>query len=145
MLVRIFGMQAELNDHIFKTQSLFAPGGKALDMQAIHAAAQRGELGVNDIPNQWLARYAQAMQAELKELEEELLWKWWSRDEIDLQNIRVELADVLHFLISAMISAGMTAEHVFDIYRQKHAVNVQRQDEGYSKRNKDEGPNRAIA
>ena len=38
-----------------------------------------------------------AMKEELCELDDELLWKWWSKDKIDMQNIRVELIDILHF------------------------------------------------
>ncbi len=84
------------------------------------------------------------MDEEVKELNAELLWKWWSKDEIDIQNIRVELIDVLHFLVSAMISAGLTPEKVFDVYQQKHAVNIARQDSGYSKATKTEDDNRNI-
>ena len=80
----------------------------------------------------------------LSELDEELLWKWWSKDEIDMQNIRVELIDILHFLISAMMCAGLTAEKVFDIYQQKHAVNIKRQDMDYNKKIKTEDDNKDI-
>ena len=99
---------------------------------------------VNDLPNQWLLRYAKAMEEEFVELKAELRWKWWSKDGIDLQNIRVELVDLLHFLVSAMISAGLTADKVHDLYRQKHAVNVARQDAGYCLASKTEDDNRGI-
>jgi hypothetical protein len=39
------------------------------------------------LPNQWLQRYAKAMEEELVELKAELRWKWWSKDGIDLQNM----------------------------------------------------------
>ena len=64
----------------------------------IAEAASRGQLMANDLPNQWLLRYAKAMKEELRELHSDLRWKWWSKDAIDLQNIRVELVDLLHFL-----------------------------------------------
>ena len=51
-----------------------------------------------------------------------------------MQNIRVELIDILHFLVSAMMCAGLSAEKVFDIYRQKHAINIKRQDTEYNKK-----------
>ena len=38
----------------------------------------------------------------------------------------------------------MTADDVFDIYKQKNQVNLNRQDYGYSKANKDEAENKAI-
>jgi len=91
-----------------------------------------------------LVNYSKAMKEELYELDDELLWKWWSKDKIDMQNIRVELIDILHFLISAMMCAGLTADKVFDIYQQKHAVNIKRQNSDYNKKTKTEDDNREI-
>ena len=144
MLKDIFSMQTDLNNYVFKKNSLRDDKGKVLDMKSIFDAAIEGRLMVNDLPNKWLVNYAKAMEEEQKELNDELLWKWWSKDEIDIQNIRVELIDILHFLVSAMISAGLTPERVFDVYKQKHAVNLNRQDSGYSKNTKSEDDNRDI-
>lgn len=144
MLASIFNMQAELNNYVFSNNNLTDKNGNVLNMQAIFESVENGELMVNDLPNTWLSNYARAMDEELQELYEDLLWKWWSRDKIDIQNIRVELIDILHFLVSAMISAGLTPEKVFDVYRQKHAVNIERQDTGYSRETKDENDNRDI-
>ncbi len=145
MLQAIFQLQAELNDHVFARQALRTSAGHPLRMVDIAESAARGELMVNDLPNQWLLRYAKAMEEEVQELQADLRWKWWSRDEINLQNVRVELIDVLHFLVSAMITAGMTAEKVYDVYRQKHAVNLARQEQGYSMESKTEDDNRTIS
>ena len=144
MLRRIFEMQTELNNYVFEKNRLTGRDGRTLDMTAIFGAAEAGELMVNDLPNTWLRNYTKAMEEETKELNDELLWKWWSKDHIDIQNIRVELIDILHFLVSAMISAGLTPEKVYDVYRQKHAVNVKRQDDGYSRATKTEDDNRSI-
>ena len=114
-------------------------------MQKIIDAVAANQLMVNELPNEWLTNYAKAMKEELIELDEELLWKWWSKDEIDMQNIRVELIDILHFLISAMMCAGLDAEKVFDIYQQKHAVNLKRQDSDYKKATKTEDDNKGIS
>ena len=129
---------------MFAKNGLRNEAGRDLTMSAIMRAAAGDERGVNDPPNQWLLNYARAMREELDELDAELLWKWWSRDEIDLQNIRVELIDILHFLVSAMMSAGLTPDKVLDIYRQKHALNLRRQDQGYNRQDKTEDDNRAI-
>ena len=145
MLKRIFEMQTELNDYVFDKNHLRGPNGSPLTMTAIFNAVEDNQLRVNQLPNQWLVNYARAMKEELVELDEELLWKWWSRDDIDMQNIRVELIDILHFLVSAMICAGLTPEKVFDVYAQKHAVNLQRQDSGYNRANKSEEDNRQIS
>ena len=113
-------------------------------MDAIFSAINDNQLMANDLPNIWLSKYAKATSEELDELNEELLWKWWSKDKIDIQNIRVELIDLLHFLVSGMICAGLTPERVFDIYRQKHEVNIKRQDSEYSRANKTEDDNKEI-
>ncbi|MCA9216996.1 MAG: dUTPase [Planctomycetales bacterium] len=144
MLRSIFEMQADLNDHVFVKNDIKAKDGSPLTMREIAEHADAGKLGVNDLPNQWLKRYAEAMAAEFDELRDDVLWKWWSRDQIDLQNIRVELIDILHFLISAMISSGLSAEKVFDIYQQKHSINLTRQDKGYNQASKTEDDNRTI-
>ena len=144
MLEDIFRMQLELNDYVFKKNNLKNKSGDVLNMQAIITAVKNEDMMVNDLPNKWLVNYSKAIKEELSELDEELLWKWWSKDEIDMQNIRVELVDILHFLISAMMCAGLTAEKVFDIYQQKHAVNIKRQDMDYNKKIKTEDDNKDI-
>ena len=144
MLKKIFEMQTELNDYVFSKNHLADNAGAQLTMAAIFSATEAGKLKVNDLPNQWLSNYSKAIREEINELDADLLWKWWSKDEIDMQNIRVELIDVLHFLVSAMICAGLTPEKVFDVYRQKHAVNLNRQDTNYSKNSKTEEDNKNI-
>ena len=144
MLEDIFKMQLELNDYVFKKNNLKDKSGNDLNMQSIIVSAEKEEMMVNDLPNEWLVNYSKAIKEELLELDDELLWKWWSKDKIDMQNIRVELIDILHFLVSAMMCAGLTAEKVFDIYQQKHAVNIKRQDTDYNKKTKTEDDNREI-
>ncbi len=144
MLQSIFDMQTALNDYVFQKNDLRGTDGQPLSMRAIVEEVADDRRSVNDLPNLWLSRYAKAMAEELVELDDELLWKWWSNDKIDVQNIRVELIDLLHFLVSAMICSGLTAEKVHDIYQQKHAINIARQDSGYSKETKSEDDNRTI-
>ena len=144
MLEDIFKMQLELNDYVFKKNNLKDKSGNHLNMQSIIIAAEKEEMMVNDLPNEWLVNYSKAIKEELLELDDELLWKWWSKDKIDMQNIRVELIDILHFLVSAMMCAGLSAEKVFDIYRQKHAINIKRQDTEYNKKIKTENDNKEI-
>lgn len=144
MLSQIFKMQTELNNYVFSSNKLSNNSGNTLSMADIFEAVNNNQLMVNDLPNRWLANYSKAMQEELNELDDDLLWKWWSKDRIDIQNIRVELIDILHFLVSAMICAGLTADKVFDVYQQKHSINLDRQDSGYSKDSKTEDDNRTI-
>ncbi len=144
MLSRIFSMQMELNDYVFNKNEIMDDSGKPLSMVKVYEAVTANKLMVNQLPNTWISNYSRAMREELNELDEDLLWKWWSKDTIDIQNIRVELVDILHFLVSAMICAGLTPEKVFDVYRQKHAVNLNRQDTGYNRTSKTEDDNRGI-
>ena len=144
MLEDIFKMQLELNDYVFKKNNLKDKSGNDLNMQSIIVSAEKEEMMVNDLPNEWLVNYSKAIKEELLELDDELLWKWWSKDKIDMQNIRVELIDILHFLVSAMMCAGLSADKVFDIYRQKHAINIKRQDTEYNKKIKTEDDNKEI-
>jgi len=144
MLGKIFALQTELNDYVFRKNRIVDDHGKTLTMAAIFNSVNDKQLKVNELPNQWLGNYSRAMREEINELDADLLWKWWSRDEIDLQNIRVELIDILHFLVSAMICAGLTPEKVFDVYQQKHSVNLNRQDSGYNLKSKTENDNQNI-
>lgn len=143
-LADIFQLQGELNDQIFKKQDIRDRDGKVLTMAAIQAALEKGELGPNGLPNTWLRNYLTALSAEAEEVKEELLWKWWSKDQIDMQNIRVEIIDLMHFLTSLALVSGLTSEEFHRLYTRKREVNQKRQDEGYSKDNKNEADNKGI-
>ncbi len=141
----LFRLQEVLNNFVFAKQDLRDKNGKVLTMVALREQALGTEaLGPNTEVNEWLRKYLEALTDESKELGEELLWKWWSKDKLDMQNIRVEIVDQLHFWLSLAITAGMDAEKVFDIYVQKNKVNIERQNTGYSKENKNEADNRGI-
>ena len=140
----IFELQAHLNDGIFKKQDIRGPDGQVLTTAALQAALARGELGPNGLTNQWLRNYLKALTEEAAELDQELLWKWWSKDKIDLQNIRVEIVDLMHFLTSLAIVSGLSADEFHRLYTAKHRVNADRQEQGYSKETKNEADNRGI-
>ena len=143
---QIFRMQSLLNDHVFIKKDIRDREGRPLTMATLYAQGKQGEgkLGPNTEVNQWLRNYLEALNDESRELGEELLWKWWSKDTLDLQNIRVEIVDQLHFWISLALTAGMDADKVFDIYMQKNQVNLERQNQDYSKASKNENDNLRI-
>jgi dimeric dUTPase (all-alpha-NTP-PPase superfamily) len=144
-LDQLFSLQTELNDRIFAKKDIRDREGKTLSMEAILREARSGAaLGPNTVVNEWLGKYLTALDDESRELREELLWKWWSKDHLDMQNIRVEIVDQLHFWISLALTSGMSASDVFDAYMQKNAINHARQDQGYSRDNKNEGDNKSI-
>ena len=91
----------------------------------------------------WLLRYCRAMSQEVAELTDCVPWKWWAKYQtFDRQNARVEVVDILHFVISAAQVLEMTAADLFEAYAKKHQVNLSRQDSGYTV--KDERDNRHI-
>ncbi|MDE0839087.1 MAG: dUTPase [Kiritimatiellae bacterium] len=92
---------------------------------------------------EWVLNYCRAMSQELAELTDSVPWKWWAKYQtFDKQNARVEIVDMLHFLVSLAQVMGMSAQDVHDLYMKKHDVNVQRQDSGYTV--KDESDNKAL-
>lgn len=75
-----------------------------------------------------------AMLAELGEVLEWLNWKPWKRPAADRPNVeelRVELVDLQHFLVNLFMLWGLTPEALFEAFEAKHRENVRRQVEGY--------------
>jgi dimeric dUTPase (all-alpha-NTP-PPase superfamily) len=80
----------------------------------------------------WVLNYARALQQEIAELVDSVPWKWWAKyQKFDLQNARVEVVDLLHFLLAIAQTLGMSAKDVYAAYLKKNAVNHARQDSGY--------------
>ena len=91
----------------------------------------------------WILNYTRAMTQEMAELTDSVPWKWWAKyQKFDEQNARVEVVDLLHFLISMAQVLGMSADDVFAAYVKKNEVNLKRQDTGYAV--KDEGDSKHI-
>ena len=83
----------------------------------------------------WILNYTRAMTQELAELTDSVPWKWWAKyQKFDEQNARVEVVDLLHFLISMAQVLGMSADDVFQAYMKKNEVNFKRQDSGYTQK-----------
>lgn len=143
-LDQLFEMQWKLNNTIFQKKNIRDNQGELLTMETLQKEASQESLGPNTKVNEWLGKYLMALNDESRELGEELLWKWWSKDTLDMQNIRIEIIDQLHFWMSLALTAGLDSQKVFEIYMQKNAINFKRQEEGYSKANKNESDNRSI-
>lgn len=81
----------------------------------------------------WVLNYCRAMTQEVAELTDSVPWKWWAKyQKFDKQNARVEVVDLLHFLISLAQVLEMTPEDIYEAYTKKHKVNLARQDSGYT-------------
>ncbi len=84
---------------------------------------------------QWVLNYTRALQQETAELVDSVPWKWWAKyQRFDLQNARVEVVDMLHFLISLSQVLGMSADDIINAYTKKNKVNHERQDSGYDQK-----------
>jgi dimeric dUTPase (all-alpha-NTP-PPase superfamily) len=88
---------------------------------------------------EWVLNYARAMQQEIAELIDSLPWKWWANyQRLDLQNARVEVVDVLHFLVATALTLGMGPNDLYEVFCKKNAMNHARQDRGYGQRDGDD-------
>lgn len=86
---------------------------------------------------EWIQKEVLAMISELSEVLDEVNFKWWkNKKEIDEASLKEEIVDLLHFLISMSLKAGMSAQEMFEIYMAKNEENLKRQEgksqkEGY--------------
>ncbi len=81
----------------------------------------------------WLLNYSRALAQENAELVDSAPWKWWAKyQSFDVQNARVEVVDMLHFLVSIAQTLGMSADDLHAAYVKKNKINHHRQDTGYS-------------
>src|ERR1700690_1347884 len=92
---------------------------------------------------QWLLNYCRAMTQEIAELTDSMPWKWWAKyQKVNKQNAKVEVIDLMHFLISIGQVLEMTPHDFYNAYTKKHKVNLERQASGYT--TKDEHDSRHI-
>lgn len=117
-----------------KLDALFEKQGQ-LNMHILGAGAQKI---LQNAPEEWLLKFARALQQEVAELVDCVPWKWWAHyQKSDLEHAKVELIDILHFVICLAQTLGMSAEDLFETYMKKNAVNFKRQDDGYSEKAKE--------
>jgi len=116
-LKKLFDEQLELNLHI-------NPEFKKIT-----------ESGDVELKRKWLNNACQAMSCEVAECLESSGYKWWKKlpewtPEV-IHNLKVELVDILHFLVLGMQVLGMDDKEMWDLYMKKNQLNHQRQDKGY--------------
>lgn len=112
-LEEIFALQEKLNARI------------GVDLSNLDEAEQ----------TKWVLNYTRALSQETAELIDSVPWKWWAKYQaFDLQNARVEVVDMFHFLVSLAQTLGMSADDVYAGYLAKNKVNHARQDTGYAEK-----------
>jgi dimeric dUTPase (all-alpha-NTP-PPase superfamily) len=81
---------------------------------------------------EWILKYSRAIQQELAELVDSVPWKWWKKQQhFDEENAKVEVIDLMHFVISAGQVLGLSAEDFYNAYLKKNEINHRRQDTDY--------------
>jgi len=85
--------------------------------------------GLADISlEEWVQKEVLAILVELGELLEEVNYKWWKNPKpINREALKEEVVDILHFLISLCLKAGIGAEELYEGYLAKNAENFRRQ------------------
>ncbi|MEG2687772.1 MAG: dUTPase [Clostridia bacterium] len=85
--------------------------------------------GLQDItPEQWIQKQTLAMLSELAELLAEVNFKWWKNPkEINHDNVKEELVDILHFFTGMCNRSGMGSEELYARYLAKNEENFKRQ------------------
>jgi len=79
-------------------------------------------------PKDWILKETLALISELSELISEVNFKWWKNEkEINWQNVKEELVDILHFFTSMCLKVNMTSEELHKLYLQKNKENFDRQ------------------
>lgn len=146
----IWPLQAELNARVgVDTQAIG---------QRLRAAESRGHLpaegGERLEAGRAMKNYIDALAAECHEMLECLSWKHWYKEarqgrqyELrDVQNARVEAADMLFFWVSLCQTLGLSPEDVCRLYQKKLAINHRRRDEDRAQQQHaaHEGENRSV-
>lgn len=90
--------------------------------------AKRRDLDRSD-KSLWIQKQTLAMMSELAELIDEVNFKWWKNPKpLDDEKIKYEIVDIFHFFMSMCITAGMSADELYELYKNKNKENFDRQD-----------------
>ena len=76
----------------------------------------------------WIQKETLAMLSELAELIDEVNFKWWKNEKpVNVDKVKDELVDILHFFVSMCLKTGMDAEELHQRYLDKNKENFARQ------------------
>jgi len=110
---RMFEEQKKLNSYISDSQ-------------------KKQESGYDFSEKEWIDKITTAIIEEAMEIKEHSNWKWWKKPrDIGKEDLKEELADLLHFWLSLCLKLGFTPEEMFEKYMEKNRKNMERQDNGY--------------
>lgn len=122
----------DLLNHMFELQAAlnkkygFEPGGGELNQERkdIHDGT-------------WLNNFITALIAEAVELRDCTVWKHWYKEAregkrfmfTDREHAKVEVVDLMFFLMSAAQAVGLTAQEFYGLYIKKLGLNHKRRDD----------------
>ena len=156
-LEHIFQIQGAFADLCFHNNNIRGPEGEILSCDRVAQDALELKHGYNDLLVRWIWEMHSALQDELRELKDLLPWKHWSKTKMGekehpeasqeerLNHLRLELVDMIHFIVEALLFTGLSAEQVYQLYLRKNIVNIERQEKAYNSANKTEEDNNNIA
>ncbi len=76
----------------------------------------------------WIQNMCIAIITEACELNDTCNWKWWkNKKDIDWNNVKEEIIDLWHFLLSLSIKVGLTPNDIINQYIIKNIENYNRQ------------------
>lgn len=77
---------------------------------------------------EWLQKQTLAIVAELAEVLDESNYRWWkTKKPLNEAQIKEEIIDVLHFVLSMCVAAGMDSDEIYSVYMAKNKENFDRQ------------------
>ena len=94
--------------------------------------------GLNYSTEVWIQKEVLAIISELSEILDEVNFKWWKDSkEINHEQLKEEIVDVLHFFVSMCLKAGIGPDELYQAYIRKNQENFSRQEgatdrEGYA-------------
>lgn len=156
-LEHMFAIQEAFADLCFSNNDIRDKDGTPLNCSKVGQSAKDLKLGYNDLLVPWIWEMHRALLSEMDEVKELLPWKHWSKAQLGekkdpdlppeerLNHLRLELVDLVHFIMEALIFTGMTSEEVYQMYLRKNFVNIQRQIDNYNCATKTEEDNNNLA
>ncbi len=96
---------------------------QAVDM--LNTMASMQEQHNQQVHAEWRAQgyeYYRAIWVECAEMLDHFGWKWWKKQNPDIDQVKLELVDIWHFALSEMIRAGTLSESVGAQLSQTRAV-----------------------
>jgi dimeric dUTPase (all-alpha-NTP-PPase superfamily) len=121
-------MMTDKLEEIIKLQTEFM---EKLEIPKYNATTSMGKLTPQ--VQEAIPHFMFALVCELGEIGDAINWKSWkkTKKEVDMDNLRMEFIDALHFLLEMMIMCGMDAKTIYNEYIKKMSENWARQARGY--------------